>query len=75
MSIVDFLIHTKPELPENERVELEIEIREMDGVMSACFSSSHPHIMEVTYDPDVVTSSLVMACVSQRGIEAQKVGL
>lgn len=75
MSIVDFTIHTKPELPENERTELEIEIREMDGVMAACFSSSHPNMMEVAYDPDVVTSSVVMECVSQRGISAKKVGL
>lgn len=75
MSIVDFIIHTKPELPLNERIHLESEIGDMDGVMSAHFSPRHHHMMEVAYNPDVVSSSLVMDHVSQRGIVAQKVGL
>ncbi len=75
MSIVDFMIHLKPELPLNERTQLEAEIAEMDGVMSACFSRTHSHMMEVTYNPDVVSSSVVLECVSKRGIAAEKVGL
>ena len=75
MSIVDFMIHLKPELPQNERTLLESEIGEMDGVLSAHFSPSHPHLMEVAYNPDVVSSAVVLDYVSQRGIVAEKVGL
>jgi len=47
----------------------------MEGVMSACFSASHPHMLAVTYDPEVVSSHVVLEHVSQRGLEVQKVGL
>lgn len=75
MSIVDFMIHTKPELPVTARTQLESEIGEMDGVISAHFSPDYPHMMEVAYNPDIVTSSVVMEHVSQRGIAAEKFGL
>lgn len=75
MSIVDFMIHLKPELPQNERNQLESEIAEMEGVLSAHFSSRHLHLMEVAYNPDVVSSGVVLERVSQRGIAAEKVGL
>lgn len=75
MSIVDFMIHLKPELPPHERAQLESEISNMDGVMSAHFSSDHPHLMGIAYNPDVISSDVVLGCVSQHGIEAQKVGM
>ena len=75
MSIVDFIIHTEPELPLSERFQLESEIGDMDGVMSAHFSPRHHHMMEVAYNPDVVSSGVVLGRVSRRGIVAQKVGL
>lgn len=75
MSIVDFMIHLKTELPWFERIQLESEIGEMDGVMSAHFNSRHPRLMAVAYNPDVVSSGVVLQHVSQHGIPAQKVGL
>jgi hypothetical protein len=75
MSIVDFLIHLKPDLPLNERARLEAELGDMDGVMSAHFSSNHPHVMEVAYDPDVVTAQVLMGHIGEHGIEAHKIGL
>lgn len=75
MSIVDFMIHLKPELPLNERTQLELEIGKKDGVMSACFSPSHPHMMTIAYNPDTVSSDELLEHVSQRGIVALKVGL
>lgn len=75
MSIVDFMIHLKPELPLNERTRLESEIGGMDGVMSAHFSPRHPHMMEVAYNPEVISSGVVLAHVNRRGIAAEKVGL
>lgn len=75
MSIVDFIIHLEPELPLDERDQLESEIGDMDGVMSAHFCSNHLHLMEVAYNPDVVSSSMVLGGVRQHGVVAQKIGL
>jgi len=75
MSIVDFMLHLKPELPWYERIQLESEIGDMDGVMSAHFSLRYPHLMAVAYNPDVISSGAVLQHVSQRGFPAQKVGL
>jgi hypothetical protein len=76
MSVVDFMIHLKPELSLVERNQLESEIADMDGVISVRFSPSHPHMLEVAYNPDSVCSDAVLECVRQRdGIAAQKVGL
>ena len=75
MDLTDFLINVHPELPINERSELEEDISHMEGVVSACFSPGHPHMMTVTYNPDAVTSGSVLERVSMRGIEASKIGL
>lgn len=75
MDLADFLINVHPELPMNERTRLEDEISRMEGVVSACFSPEHPHMMTVTYNPDAVSSGTVLARIGERGIEASKVGL
>lgn len=75
MSLADFLINVRPELPMNERAQLEDELCRMGGVVSACFSPGHPHIMTVTYNPDAVSSGTVLARVGARGIAASKVGM
>lgn len=75
MDIADFLINVHPELPMNERAQLEDELSHMEGVVSACFSPGHPHMMTVTYNPDTVSSGTVLERVGKRGIEASKVGL
>ncbi|MDP3481904.1 MAG: hypothetical protein Q8S05_01190 [Sulfuricella sp.] len=75
MDLTDFLINVHPELPMNDRTQLEDEISHMEGVVSACFSPEHPHMMTVTYNPDAVSSGKVMEQVDKHGIEASKVGL
>lgn len=75
MALADFLINVHAELPMDARAQLEDEINHMEGVVSACFSPGHTHIMTVTYNPDAVSSGIVLARVGKRGIEASKVGL
>jgi hypothetical protein len=75
MDLADFLINVHPELPMNERTRLTDEICDMEGVVSACFSPEHPHMMTVTYNPDAVSSGAVLERIGLRGIEASKVGL
>jgi hypothetical protein len=75
MDLADFLINVHPELPTDERAQLEDEICHMEGVVSACFSPNHPHMMTVTYNPDAISSGKVMEQVGKHGIEASKVGM
>lgn len=75
MDIVDFLINVHSALPMDERLRLETAINEMDGVVSACFSQGHQHMLTVTYNPDTISSDAVLERVCQRGIVADKVGL
>ena len=75
MDLADFLINVHPELPVNERTQLADEICDMEGVVSACFSPEHPHMMTITYNPDAVSSGSVLERIGLRGIEASKVGL
>ena len=71
MSIVDFVIHLNPELPLSVRTQLESEIGEMDGALSAHFSQRHPHMMEVAYDPEVSSSNVLLKRVVKHSIVAQ----
>ncbi|MDP2829254.1 MAG: hypothetical protein Q8O37_11690 [Sulfuricellaceae bacterium] len=75
MDLVDFMINVHPDLAEGRRLELENEMGEMDGIFSAHFSPVSHHMLEVAYNPDVVSSSNIMAFVGSRGIEAGKIGL
>lgn len=75
MELVDFLINVKPELPMDQRTLLETEICDVEGVVTACFSPGHPHMLEVTYNAEVVDSSAVLARLTRHGIEAGKIGM
>lgn len=70
MDLADFLINVHPELPINERMQLEDEIGHMEGVVSAHFSPGHPHMMTVAYNPDAISSNMVLGQVSRHGIES-----
>lgn len=75
MQLVDFLINVHPQLGPDQRTELEADINHVDGVVSACFSPDHPHMLTVAYNSDVVTSGAVLQHVREKGIEADKIGL
>lgn len=75
MDLVDFLINVHPELPMDERLRLEAATNKLEGVVSACFSPGHAHMLTITYNPEVIGSDAVLEHVRQRGIVADKVGL
>lgn len=75
MDLVDFLINVKPELQLDQRLLLETEMHEVDGVVSAHFSPGHPHMLEVAYNPDIVDSNELLARVNRHGFESNKIGL
>ena len=75
MNVADFVIHVKVELPPDERKCLSDELRDRNGVMSACFSQQHPHLLNVVYDPDTVSSDILLDQVRGHGLEASKMGL
>lgn len=67
-----FMIHLQPERSFTERTPLEFEIGDMDGVMSAHFIPHFPHIMEVAYNPDVVSSGIVMGHLPNMALQQEK---
>jgi len=75
MDLVDFLINVKPELPLDQRLLLETEIHNVEGVVSAHFSPGHPHMLEIAYNPDMVDSSALLARLNRHGIVSNKIGL
>lgn len=75
MDLVDFLINVHPALPMDERLRLESAINQLEGVVSACFSPGHPHMLTISYNPEAISSDAVLEQVRQRGITADKVGL
>lgn len=75
MDIVDFLIHLRHGLSDVQRMRLETELGDLEGVISAHFDHSNPHVIEVAYNPAAITSSKVMELVDSHGIIADKVGL
>lgn len=75
MDIADILIHVDSDLKAATRDELEDNIRRRDGVISVHFSPKHPHLLNVAYDPKVVSSDDLLAFLREHAIRAEKVGL
>ncbi|MBI3575738.1 MAG: hypothetical protein HY083_08825 [Gammaproteobacteria bacterium] len=75
MDMVDVLIHVHPNLSTMEREKLEEELRASVGIISVHFSPGHSHLLIVAYDPQVTSSTAILARAGTRGVEATKVGL
>lgn len=76
MSNADVLVYVHPELPAQERARLEQAVLGSTGVLSAAFDAhTHPHALEVVYEPEVVKSSQILELVRQHDPQASLVGL
>lgn len=75
MDMVDILINLHPDLTAEEHIQLENDLRSIDGVISVHFSAEHPHLLTVEYDPAQTNSETLLRHVSDRGVEASKIGL
>lgn len=61
ISIVDFVVHLHPESSCDDCEKIERDLRARDGVVSVHFSEkAHPHAMIVAYNPDAVSSGVLL---------------
>jgi hypothetical protein len=73
--ITDILFHVRADLSAGERGNIERDLQGCDGVLSAHFSPAHPHLLEVAYNPDTVSSGILREHLSERGLRVSMAGL
>ena len=74
-SIANVMFHLDRNLGPTEKVVLEDCVREDPCVISAHVSQSAPHLMLVAYDPDCTSMHAIHQNLTERGVDAQLVGL
>lgn len=75
IDIADVLFHIPVNLPERDRVNIERDLQGCDGVVSAHFSPRHAHMLEVAYNPHVVTTATLRGHLVERGLMVSMAGL
>ncbi len=75
IQIVDVLFHVPANLAALDRVNIERDLQGCDGVLSAHFSPGHPHMLEVAYNPQTVTSGTLRGHLTERGLTVSMAGL
>jgi hypothetical protein len=75
INIVDVLFHVPAELHAIDRANIERDLQGCDGVVSAHFSPGHPHMLEVAYNPQTVTSGTLRGHLTERGLTVGMAGL
>jgi hypothetical protein len=75
MDIADIMFHVPADLSTKDRANIERDMQGCDGVVSVHFSTQHPHMLEVAFDPQVIDTETLRKHVSERGLEVSKVGL
>jgi len=74
-NIADVVVHIDETLPLDQLKTLEDHIHKMGGVVSACNRGDRPHLISVTYNPELVKSHDILLKVESEGIHAELVGL
>jgi hypothetical protein len=75
INIVDVLFHVPADLPTGDRVNIERDLQGCDGVLSAHFVADRPHLLEVAYNPQTVTSGTLREHLAERGLTVGMAGL
>jgi len=75
ININDIIIHVHPELPADTRDEVVTELRDDNGVLSACFSTDNVHALTVAYNTELINSSDVLQHVRHWDQKAMMVGM
>ena len=75
INIADITVHLHPESSCDDRDKVEEELRAQDGVISVHFNDEeHPHIMIVAYNPEAVSSDVLLESIKKCDAKAVKVG-
>lgn len=75
MDITDILIHLHPTLTTAQRAKIEEALSGSKGVVSAHFSTGHPHALSVAYDPEATQAGQLLEIVREWDQAATWVGL
>jgi hypothetical protein len=75
IQIADILFHVPANLPMDDRVNIERDLQGCDGVISAHFSPAYPHMLEVAYNPETVTTGTLREHLTERGLTVSMAGL
>ena len=73
MKTTDITIHINELLSESKQQQLEHGLRAVDGVLAPRFNK--PHLLVVAYDAELSSSADLLNYVSNKGYQAQLVGL
>ena len=61
INIADFIVHLHPDSSCDDRDSMEKELRNHDGVISVRFDTDkHPHSLVIAYNPEAVTSEVLL---------------
>ena len=74
MYIVDIMIHVHPDLLPIHREKLEEEMRELRGTISVHFNHKITHELTITYNPELLSSKMIIKRVKQWDNEAVIIG-
>lgn len=73
--IADILFHIPADLEQQDRNSIERDLQGCDGVVSAHFVPQRPHMLEVAYNPKLVTTSTLREHLRERGLTVSMAGL
>lgn len=71
----DILIHIDEDLDDAYIHEIEQDLSQLDGVVSACVNDRARHLMLVDYDPEATQALSLLHKVQNHGLHAELVGL
>ena len=74
-SAADVLIHIDQTLDHNHLAAITAKIAAIAGVASAEGHDAKPHLVIVTYDPEKVHATDLLAAVKAQGVGAELIGL
>ena len=75
IKMVDVLIHIDETLGKPTRDEIRQTILDKPGVLAAMIHDDKPHLLNIEYNPDEVTSGGLLDAVTSTGVHAELVGL
>ena len=75
MSISDIMIHVDEKLASGEQAALEESLRGCEGVIAPRFATDRPHLLLVSYNPEVAGSDTLLHQVAEAGYHARLVGM
>ena len=75
IQLADVTLHIDEDLDKQHRIEVETNLRSIDGVVSVHNPDEHPHLTVVEYNPQRTGSQELLGQVKALGVHAELIGL